>query len=328
MLTIAIGYGAECEDDVESCTPKQLCKIVTKSVNNDLVWNNSSDVASHLSLAKELGLNCGDVKDICDLDPQQCKLNQICDRATIQDDGELNWNFENLGHVVLAKEYGLGCKVGEVSDETNQAEIVFTKKQFNQLDKTKRKQAQYGLAQLGYYNGAVDGVWGSGTDKAIQSYVTDRNIKSDFPNSLIGALASEVELGSFRSHSSAEKKDKLYKAKTICKLENLEVFNRLVNATQYTEATEKEFKALLELTREKDVLRHSHRKIQNTDGKWTWFFPVKCARNNNNWSTCGHPNAKVKLRIDKSEKLMGEVFVPWEYNTTGPPITKLQYTCK
>ena len=58
------------------------------------------------------------------------------------------------------------------------------------------------------------------------------------------------------------------------------------------------------------------------------FSPVKCARNNNNWSTCGHPNAKVKLKIDKSKKLTGEVFVPWKYNTTGPPITMLQYQCK
>jgi hypothetical protein len=44
------------------------------------------------------------------LRPEECKINQICERATILEDGKLTWNFDALGHVVLAKEYGLKCK--------------------------------------------------------------------------------------------------------------------------------------------------------------------------------------------------------------------------
>ena len=171
MLSATVGGSAECEAYPNSCTPNQLCEMTTKNVNDGLVCSNSADLSSHLSLVQELGLNCGDVEDICDLDPEQCKLNQICDRATIIDDGQLNWNFDKLGHVVLAKEYGLDCNVGKVLDNSKQSSTIFSKKHFNQLDKIKRKQLQYGLKQLGYYKSTVDGAWGKGTEKAIKTYL-------------------------------------------------------------------------------------------------------------------------------------------------------------
>ena len=329
MFSVSVGLSAECEADANSCTPKQLCQITTKSVNNGLIWNNSSDVASHLSVVQELGLNCGDVKDICDLDPEQCKLKEICDRATILDDGELNWNFEKLGHVVLAKAYGLGCNVGEVPDETNQPGTVFTKKHFNQLDKTKRKQVQYGLKQLGYYNSAVDGVWGSGTNKAIQSYVADRNIKLDFPNSLYATLGSEVDLGSFKTANASIKKKKTSSNKLVCSMEPSPAYHLMETKEQYPRKVANEFTELKEITISSEVLTHSYRQIKlNSSDKWVWFFGVTCKRNSNNWSPCSSITAKVKINQLVGKKLVGSISIPWEGSRGVPPIAKLEYTCK
>ena len=101
-----LGLAADCSTDPNSCTPKQLCEISTKNVGNVKVWADSSDLRSHVEVAKELGINCGNVKDECDVTAEKCKLNQICERATIADGGKLNWDFDNLAHVVLAKEKG------------------------------------------------------------------------------------------------------------------------------------------------------------------------------------------------------------------------------
>ncbi|MDB3861639.1 peptidoglycan-binding protein [Paracoccaceae bacterium] len=209
MFSASVGLSADCEADANSCTPKQLCQITTKSFGDALVWNNSLALAGHLSIVQESGLNCGDVQDICDLDPEQCTLNQVCERATTNDDGKLNWNFDNLDHVVLAKEYGLACNVGKDVAEAKQSASLFSKEQFNQLDIAERKKVQYGLKELGYYQSAVDGQWGKGTQKAISSYITDRKLISDFPDSLYSSLASEVELGSLQVPTASLESDKV-----------------------------------------------------------------------------------------------------------------------
>ena len=39
----------------------------------------------------------------------------------------------------------------------------------------KRKQIQYALKKLGYYNSSIDGLWGKGTSRALSAYLKDHN---------------------------------------------------------------------------------------------------------------------------------------------------------
>ncbi|MBL6840318.1 MAG: peptidoglycan-binding protein [Rhodobacteraceae bacterium] len=329
MLSASVGVSSECKDDANNCTPKQLCEMTTKNVDNGLVWNNSADLSSHLNLVQELGLACGDVKDICDLDPEQCKLNQICDRATVTDDGELNWNFENLGHVVLAKEYGLDCNVSKVLEQAKQSSAVFSKKHFNQLDKIKRKQLQYGLKQLGYYKSAVDGAWGKGTEKAIQNYVNDRNIQSDFPNSLYATLNSEVDLGYFKIANASTKTEKPATNKLVCTMGASPAYNLMETREKYPRRVLNEFVTLKKITLTNGVLMHDYRKIKlNNSDKWVWFFDVTCKKNANGWSPCSTLSAKVRINQLVGNKLTGSISIPWVWSRGVPPLAGLEYTCQ
>lgn len=329
MLSATVGVSAECEADPNSCTPNQLCEMTTKNVKDILVWSDSADLSSHLSLVQELGLNCGDVKDICDLDPEQCKLNQICDRATITDDGELNWNFDKLGHVVLAKEYGLDCNVGKVLDNSKQSGTVFSKKHFNQLDKIKRKQLQYGLKQLGYYKSTVDGAWGKGTEKAIQNYVNDRNIQSDFPNSLYANLNSEADLGYFKIASASAKTEKPATNKLSCNMGDSSAYHLIQTREKYPRRVLNEFVTLKKITLANGVLLHDYRKIKlNSSDKWVWFFDVTCKKNTNGWSPCGTVSAKVRINQLIGNKLTGSISIPWVWSRGVPPTAGLEYTCQ
>ena len=75
-------------------------------------------------------MNCGVVKlkDPCDTDPNECKINQLCEKATIDDAGTKRWNSEAQAYVVVAKEYGLVCGVvEELKKETNKCKDRGTK---------------------------------------------------------------------------------------------------------------------------------------------------------------------------------------------------------
>ena len=329
MCSANFGFSAECKDDANSCTLQQLCQMTTINSAAGLSWNNDAAVANHLNLVQNLGLNCGDVKDICDLDPNQCKLNQICDRATTLDNGVLNWNFDNLGHVVLAKEYGLDCDVGKISDKSDQNMVTFKKRDFYNLDNFRRKQVQYGLKQLGYYRSEVDGVWGKGTDNAIQNYANDRNLTANFPNSLYAALENEVDLDSFLS--SAGVKDGAAKSnrnnKKICNLSNPIEFKRLY-AVKYREKTEERFKGLESIVLNASKIMHVGKTIEQKDDKWRWSFEVRCYDSRNNWSPCGSPYATVQLKSANTRSLEGKISIPWEWSSVAPSVVDLKYICK
>jgi len=58
-------------------------------------------------------MECGitPIVDLCDTDPSECKLSQICGKATTDNAGQISWDDSAVGHVALAKEYGLQCDV-------------------------------------------------------------------------------------------------------------------------------------------------------------------------------------------------------------------------
>ena len=102
-----------CNDDPNECTPKNLCELATQVVNDNIVWSGDASSAKHIAFIKKIGLECGVVAitDPCNLDPKECKVKQLCEKATTGYDGSKTWNVEALAHVKLAKEYGLGCGI-------------------------------------------------------------------------------------------------------------------------------------------------------------------------------------------------------------------------
>ena len=160
---------ADCSTDPNSCTPRQLCEISTKNVGDVKVWADSSDLRSHVEFAKELGINCGNVKDECDVSPEKCKLNQICERATAVENGKLNWNFDNLAHVVLAKEYGLKCLNDQVEAVTQKPENQNLNQSSSEaIDVVKLIQIE--MNRIGCSLGNADGAVGPASKRALAKF--------------------------------------------------------------------------------------------------------------------------------------------------------------
>lgn len=103
---------ATCADDPNECTPKNLCEMTTEVQGGQKVWTSKTGMSKHISFAKQLGMDCGasDPKDPCDLDANECKISELCERATTGEDNK-QWNLDNPDHVRLAREYSLTCDV-------------------------------------------------------------------------------------------------------------------------------------------------------------------------------------------------------------------------
>jgi len=115
LFSASVGLSAECKEDPNECTPKNLCELATQIINDNKVWSEDPSASKHIAFVKELGMECGivEITDPCDLDPNECKVKQLCEKATTGDDGNKSWNQDAAAHVALAKEYGLGCKTSE-----------------------------------------------------------------------------------------------------------------------------------------------------------------------------------------------------------------------
>lgn len=120
FLACNVVVNVGCKDDPNECTPKKLCAIATEITDGVTLWSASTDSSKHVSFAQELGMNCGvvELKDPCETDPNECKIKQLCEKATIEDGGTKSWNSGAKGYVTVAQEYGLECGVGELSSST------------------------------------------------------------------------------------------------------------------------------------------------------------------------------------------------------------------
>ena len=114
LLGVAsISLASDCASDPNECTPKGLCEVATEVTDGNKLWSTSTTSTKHVSFAQKLGMNCGvvELKDTCDTDPNECKINQLCEKATIDDAGTKSWNSEAAAYVEIAKEYGLECGI-------------------------------------------------------------------------------------------------------------------------------------------------------------------------------------------------------------------------
>ena len=112
-LSVIAAFASDCASDPNECTPKDLCEVATEVTDGNKLWSSAATSSKHVSFAQELSMNCGvvELKDPCDTDPNQCKINQLCEKATIEDGGTKSWNSEAEAWTAVAQEYGLECGV-------------------------------------------------------------------------------------------------------------------------------------------------------------------------------------------------------------------------
>ena len=87
---------SDCANDPNECTPRSLCEVATEVKDGLKLWSTTFTWNKHVSFAQELGMNCGvvELKDPFDNDPNECKIKQLCEKATIYDGGTKVWNTE------------------------------------------------------------------------------------------------------------------------------------------------------------------------------------------------------------------------------------------
>ena len=96
-----LSIAEECRDDPDQCTPVKLCDISTETVNGLKFWTSNLDFDEHVKFAKEIGIDCGasDPKSPCDLDANECKISELCEKATITKGSHVSWHPKAEGHV-------------------------------------------------------------------------------------------------------------------------------------------------------------------------------------------------------------------------------------
>jgi hypothetical protein len=113
LISVSASLAAECADDPNECTLKKLCEVATTVDGGNTIWSTASGSSKHVTVAQSLDMECGitAIVDLCDTDPSECKLSQICGKATTDNTGQVSWNDSASAYVALAKEYGLSCDV-------------------------------------------------------------------------------------------------------------------------------------------------------------------------------------------------------------------------
>jgi len=110
----------KCSTDPKECTPKKICEFATDQDGSNIVWSDASNKRKHVRFAQSLGMTCGVITavDQCDLDPNECKISQLCEKATTDKNGWMAWNGAAQAYVDVAKEYGLNCSVKALEKKT------------------------------------------------------------------------------------------------------------------------------------------------------------------------------------------------------------------
>jgi hypothetical protein len=113
LLAPLSAWADDCISDPNECTPKKLCDLSTSQQGNNIAWSISKSTKNHVKFAQSLNINCGVqvIIDPCDKDPNECKISQLCEKATIGFANDKTWNFHASSYIKLAHEYGLACGV-------------------------------------------------------------------------------------------------------------------------------------------------------------------------------------------------------------------------
>ncbi|MDC0983073.1 peptidoglycan-binding domain-containing protein, partial [Amylibacter sp.] len=218
----SIAVASECSNDPNECTLIKLCEVSISIDGEKINWSTDTAFLKHVALAQKLDINCGvtTTVDLCDADPNECKVSEICQKATTKDDGTIRWDKTAEAYVTLAKKFGLKCDVNEnvsseVSSKTNKAvsKIFNYKSDFTSKSLLRRKQIQYALKDLGLYSSGIDGLWGKGTSEALNAFVR-LNDQEDYSFSQIyNSLKAKVDLPSSFNLSAPSTHNNIYDSK-------------------------------------------------------------------------------------------------------------------
>ena len=195
-ISASVSVAAKCADDPNECTLKKLCEVATASDGGNTIWSTEASSAKHVSTAQTLGMQCGitPIVDPCDIDPNECKVSQICGKATTESAGKKSWDAGAEAYVAKAKEYGLQCNVSE--EITAEKVTTDFKQAFKSESKLKRQQLQYALKTLGYYSYGADGLWGKGTSSAFDKFVSGSDLENNSEAAVFRSLLSKVKVPS------------------------------------------------------------------------------------------------------------------------------------
>ena len=277
----------------------------------------------------------------CASDPKACSIIELCKTATVTKRGYLEWNFDALGHVAAAKDSGLSCGVDDEAKSTEQSPVFtqakFTKNDFLSFSQLERRQIQYALKKLGFYKSSVDGLWGRGTDRAVNDFVLDQNITSNVAKTVYKSLSLAVDMSAVTKaqkkitttdRTTPKKVSNSSKVK-VCKLEPNPIFEQMFSNETFVDRTLKQFDSIREFKVENDRLLFGSKAVKpNSEGKYKRFIQVLCVKSGNmNWSRCGSFTGHLAVSMPSSREITGKLVLPWEWTAAGPPVQTLKYTC-
>lgn len=123
--------------------------------------------------------------------------NRIFVNAKRSDGNQFRETFTySIGSNTFEGQTSSGCYLKASKGRSNPDIFSFDRKDFAELNTTQRKQFQYALKQLGYYQSSVDGLYGPKTENAARAYAQAKRIKNGYPESLYKRLVSEVNVPS------------------------------------------------------------------------------------------------------------------------------------
>ena len=274
----------------------------------------------------------------CETDVSACSIKELCNAATTIKRGHLEWNFDSLDHVVSAKSYGLNCGVDnsvKPSENPVDVQVKFTKNDFIVFNQLERRQIQYALKRLGYYSSSVDGLWGRGTERAVNRFVQDEDIKTNLATNVYKSLMMAVDVSSVVLQPATKSTPKIVKSSTpkskdnkFCRLNNNTQFNRMFSVEDYIRTTAKEFNSLREIEVTSDSFLFGSKKVKpNESGLYVRFINVRCKNNINGWSRCGTFLARAIFGGINNNQMKAKLLLPWNWAGVTPSQMKLEYTC-
>jgi len=272
----------------------------------------------------------------CKTDVTACSVTELCSAATMIKRGHLEWNFDSLDHVVSAKNYGLNCGVdtaAKPAEKTETVQVKFTKTDFIGFNQLQRHQIQYALKRLGYYSSGVDGLWGKGTDRAVNQFILAEGITENLAENVYKSLTTAVDVSNVKVKPVATSTVKKAAISTrdgirICRLNKHIPFDSMFAVEDYVRRTAEQFNSLREIEVTEDYFQFGSKKIKpNYNGIITRFIKVRCNENINGWSRCGTFTARAIYDEIKDNKMTAKLLLPFDWSGSTPEFMRLEYTC-
>ena len=272
----------------------------------------------------------------CKTDVTACSVTELCSAATTIKRGHLEWNFDSLDHVVSAKNYGLNCGVdtaAKPAEKTETVQVRFTKTDFIGFNQLQRHQIQYALKRLGYYSSGVDGLWGKGTERAVNQFILAENITENLVENVYKSLTTAVDVSNVKVKPVATSTVEKAASNTrdgvkICRLNDNPGFERMLTMEEFIPRAVKEFETLREIKIKNGMATFGKKEIkQRENGAYELYVRVRCIDNMNAWSKCGTFTSRTSLNPKGSDRLSGKILLPSEWPLYNGQQHTLEYTC-